>query len=96
MTTKPLQLIFFLNLLPFAVAWYLCPFNDGSLKKTIQNDITIQAECMYLTSPLEWNKFNPNTFDGLHYNSTKTISLTDLHIKRLYFSDLPPQNTSNV
>ncbi|CAF1643638.1 unnamed protein product [Rotaria sp. Silwood1] len=58
--------------------------------------MTIQAECMYLTSPLEWNEFNPNTFDGFYYNSTKSIPLTDLHMKRLFLSDFPPQNTSIV
>ncbi|CAF1976453.1 unnamed protein product [Rotaria magnacalcarata] len=96
MTAKRLQLVFLLNLFSVALSWYSCPFNDGSLNKTIQNNITIQAECMYFTSPLEWNEFNPNTFDGLYYNSTKTISLTDLHMKRLYFSDLPPRNTSTI
>ncbi|CAF3723365.1 unnamed protein product [Rotaria socialis] len=96
MMGKRLQLVFLLNLFSVALSWYSCPFNDGSLNKTIQNNITIQAECMYLTSPLEWNEFNPNTFDGLYYNSTKTISLTDLHMKRLYFSDLPPRNTSTI
>ncbi|CAF3625481.1 unnamed protein product [Rotaria sp. Silwood1] len=51
---------------------------------------------MYLTSPLEWNQFNPNTFDGLYYNSTKSIPVTDLHMKRLFLSNLPPRNTSPV
>ncbi|CAF1254893.1 unnamed protein product [Adineta steineri] len=55
----------------------------------------MQAECMYLTSPLEWNQFNPNTFDGQYYNSTKEILLTDLHMKRVFLSSLPPiQNSS--
>ncbi|CAF0941874.1 unnamed protein product [Rotaria sordida] len=58
--------------------------------------MTIQAECMYLTSPLEWNEFNPNNFDGFYYNSTKSIPLTDLHMKRLFFSDFPPRNTSTI
>ena len=72
------------------MGWYPCPFNDGSFNKTLPENITIQAECMYLTSPLEWDQFNPNTFDGVYYNETKKISLTDLHMKRLFFSQLPP------
>ncbi|CAF4666801.1 unnamed protein product [Rotaria sp. Silwood2] len=58
--------------------------------------MTIQAECMCLTSPLEWNEFNPNTFDGFYYKSTKFILVTDLHMKRLFLSNLPPRNTSTV
>jgi hypothetical protein len=58
--------------------------------------MTIQAECMYLTSPLEWDQFNPNTFDGVYYNQTKTILLTDLHLKRLFFSELPPPRNSTA
>ncbi|CAF4093486.1 unnamed protein product, partial [Rotaria magnacalcarata] len=58
--------------------------------------VIIQAECMYLTSPLEWDESNPNTFDGLYYNSTKSIPLTDLHMKRLFLLNLPPRNTSTV
>ncbi|CAF3890678.1 unnamed protein product, partial [Rotaria sp. Silwood1] len=48
----------------------------------------MKAECMYLTSPLEWNQFNPNIFNGQYYNSTKQIPLTDLHMKRLFLSSL--------
>ncbi|CAF3035306.1 unnamed protein product [Rotaria sp. Silwood2] len=58
--------------------------------------MTIQAECMCLTSPLEWNEFNPNTFDGFYYNSTKSIPVTDLHMKRLFLSNFPPRNTSTI
>ncbi|CAF4486917.1 unnamed protein product [Rotaria sp. Silwood2] len=85
-----------LNLCSITLAWYLCPFNDGSFNKTIENNVTIQAECMYLTSPLKWNEFNPNTFDGFYYNLTKSIPLTDLHMKRLFFSNFPPRNASTV
>jgi hypothetical protein len=90
------RLFFILNLCSITLAWYSCPFNDGSFNKTIADNVIIQAECMYLTSPLEWDQFNPNTFDGLYYNSTKLIPLTDLHMKRLFLSNLPPQNTSTV
>jgi hypothetical protein len=78
------------------MGWYSCPLNDGSFNKTVLNDMTIEAECMYLTSPLEWNQFNPNTFDGNYYNQTKNISLTDLHLKRLFFSQLPPSKNSSI
>ncbi|CAF3546877.1 unnamed protein product [Rotaria socialis] len=91
-----LQVLLILNLYSTTLAWYPCQFNDKSLNKTIENNVTIQAECMYLTSPLEWNEFNPNNFDGFYYNSTKSIPLTDLHIKRLFFSDLSPRNTLTV
>ncbi|CAF5114768.1 unnamed protein product [Rotaria sp. Silwood1] len=91
-----LQIFFILNLCSITLAWYSCPFNDGSFNKTIENNMIIQAECMYLTSPLEWNEFNPNTFDGFYYNSTKSIPLTDLHMKRLFLSNFPPRNISNV
>jgi len=89
-------LLLILNLFPIVIGWYPCPFNDGSFNKTISDNIIIQAECMYLTSPLEWNQFNPNTFDGVYYNKTKTIPLTDLHLKRLFFSQLPPPRNSSV
>ncbi|CAF5114834.1 unnamed protein product, partial [Rotaria sp. Silwood1] len=56
----------------------------------------MKAECMYLTSPLEWNQFNPNIFNGQYYNSTKQIPLTDLHMKRLFLSSLPPENDSST
>ncbi|CAF0724360.1 unnamed protein product [Adineta steineri] len=69
---------------------------DGSFNKSVLENIIIQAECMYLTSPLEWNQFNPNTFDGIYYNKTKQISLTDLHMKRLFFAKLPPKNKSSI
>ncbi|CAF4040550.1 unnamed protein product [Adineta steineri] len=89
-------LFFILNLCSITLAWHSCPFNDGSFDQTIADNVIIQAECSYITSPLEWNQFNPNTFDGLYYNSTKTIPLTDLHMKRLFISNLPPRNTSTV
>jgi len=78
------------------MGWYRCPFNDKSLNKTVWDNVIIQAECMYLTSPLEWNQFNPNTFDGLYYNSTKQIPLTNLHLKRLFFSELSPSRNSSM
>jgi hypothetical protein len=78
------------------MGWYSCPLNDGSFSKPVSNDLTIEAECMYLTSPLEWGQFNPNTFDGNYYNQTKNISLTDLHLKRLFFSQLPPPKNSSI
>ncbi|CAF1224262.1 unnamed protein product [Rotaria sp. Silwood1] len=78
------------------IGWYPCSFNDGSFIKTILENLTMKAECMYLTSPLEWNQFNPNTFDGEYYNSTKQIPLTDLHMKRLFLSSLPPGNDSST
>ncbi len=89
-------LIFMLNLCSIVMGWYSCSLNDGSLNKTVSNDVTIQAECMYLTSPLEWDQFNPNTFDGIYYNETKKIPLTDLHLKRLFFSQLPPPKNSSI
>lgn len=90
------RLFFILNLCSVVLGWYSCPFNDGLFNKTIENNVTIESECMYLTSPLEWNGFNPNTFDGLYFNSTKSIPLTDLHMRRLFLSNLPPRNTSMV
>ncbi|CAF1374815.1 unnamed protein product [Rotaria sordida] len=78
------------------IAWYPCSFNDGSFIKTISENLTMRVECIYLTSPLEWDQFNPNTFDGPYYNSTKQIPLTDLHIKRLFLSNLPPGNDSST
>lgn len=90
------RLVFILNLCSVVLGWYSCPFNDGSFSKTIENNVTIESECIFLTSPLEWNEFNPNTFDGLYFNSTKSISLTDLHMRRLFLSNLPPRNTSTV
>ena len=78
------------------MGWYSCPFNDGSFNKNISDNIIIQAECMYLTSPLEWDQFNPNTFDSVYYNKTKEILLTDLHLKRLFFSELPPPGNSST
>ncbi|CAF4648092.1 unnamed protein product, partial [Rotaria socialis] len=90
------RVLFILNLCSITLSWYSCPFNDGSFNKTIVDKVIIQAECTYLTSPLEWGEFNPNTFDGLYYNSTKSISLTDLHMKRLFLLNLPPRNTSTV
>lgn len=90
------RLIFIFNLFSIVTSWYSCPFNDGSFNQTIFDDIIIQAECMYLTSPLEWDQFNPNTFDGVYYNETKKIPLTDLRLKRLFFVQLPPwRNSSN-
>ncbi|CAF3731869.1 unnamed protein product [Rotaria socialis] len=91
-----LKVFLILNLCAITLAWHSCEFNDKSLNKTIENNVTIQAECMYLTSPLEWSEFDPNNFDGFYYNSTRSIPLTHLHIKRLFFSDLPPRNTSAV
>ncbi|UJR35482.1 hypothetical protein I4U23_028237 [Adineta vaga] len=90
------QLLLFLNLCTIVLGWYACPFTDGSINKTVWNNVIIQAECMFLTSPLEWNGFNPNTFDGTIYNKTRNISVTDIHMKRLFFSKLPPQGSSSV
>jgi hypothetical protein len=89
-------LLLILSLCSIVMGWYPCPFNDGSFNKTLPENIIIQAECMYLTSPLEWDQFNPNTFDGIYYNETKKIPLTDLHMKRLFFSQLPPSKNSSV
>jgi hypothetical protein len=89
-------LILVLNLCSIVLGWYPCSLNDGLFTKTVSDNITIQAECMYLTSPLEWDQFNPNTFDGVYYNETKKIPLTDLHLKRLFFSQLPPPKNSSV
>ena len=89
-------ILLILSLCSTVMGWYPCPFNDGSFNKTLPEGMIIQAECMYLTSPLEWDQFNPNTFDGIYYNKTKTIPLTDLHMKRLFFSQLPPPRNSSV
>lgn len=91
-----LLLLLILNVSSIVMGWESCPFFDGSSYKTIGNNVTIQAECMYLTSPLEWGEFNPNTFDGAYYNQTKTIPLTDLHLKRVFFSQLPPPKNASV
>ncbi len=89
-------LILILNLCSVVMSWYPCPFNDGSFNKTVWDNVIIQAECMYLTSPLEWDQFNPNTFDGVYYNETKQIPVTDLHMKRLFFFQLPPSRNSSI
>ena len=78
------------------MGWYSCPFNDGSFNKTVSEEIIIQAECMYLSSPLEWDQYNPNTFDATYYNVTKAIPLTQLHMKRLFFSQMPPLKNSST
>ena len=90
------RLIFILSVFSLAKAWYSCPFNDGSFNRTIFDDVVIQAECTFLTSPLEWNQFDPNTFDGIYYNQTKKIPLTDLHLKRLFFSQLQPEKNVSI
>ncbi|CAF1465686.1 unnamed protein product [Adineta ricciae] len=90
------QLLLILNLCSITLGWYSCPFNDGTFLKPLSENLTIKAECMYLTSPLEWNQFNPNTFDGEYYNSTRQIPLTDLHMKRLLLSSFSSiQNNSS-
>ncbi|CAF1602493.1 unnamed protein product [Adineta ricciae] len=89
------HLLLLLNLCSLALAWYACPFTDNSLNKTISGNVTIQAECTFLTSPLEWKGFNPNTFDGAFYNRTRTIPVMNIHVKRLFFSKLSPQGNSS-
>ena len=76
-------------------AWYPCPFNDGNFTKVVAENVIIRAECTYLTSPLEWDDWNPNTFDGSFYNRTHSIPVVNLHLKRFFFTDLPLKNTSN-
>ncbi len=78
------------------MSWYPCTLNSGSFSEIVSENVIIQAECMYLTSLLEWNQFNPNTFNGTHYNETKEIQLTDLHMKRLFLSTLSPWNISTI
>jgi hypothetical protein len=90
------QVLLLLSWCTIVIGWYPCPFNDKSFNKTLPEGMVIQAECTYLTSPLEWDQFDPNTFDGAYYNRTKTISITDQHIKRLFFSQLPPRTNSSV
>jgi hypothetical protein len=90
------RLLLLFNLCSLVTSWYRCPFNDGQLKMTLSDNVTIESECMYLTSPLEWNQFNPNTFNGSYYNSSREILLTDLHLKRLFLSSLPPSRNSSV
>lgn len=77
-------------------AWSLCSFNDGSLVKTLDDDVSLQTECMFLTGPLEWNDLNPNTFDGPHYNRTGKIPLVSLPLKRIFISNRSIENTDHV
>ena len=78
--------VFFLSLCQIALAWYSCPLNVPS-SGILPGHVNIVAECMYLTSPLTWDKFNPNTFNGTHYNQTKEIPVMQLHLKRLFLSN---------
>ena len=76
----------FLHLCHVALAWYRCPLNTPD-HGNLPDRMRIVAECMYLTSPLEWRNLDPTKFDGSQYNQTNEIATMQLHMKRLFLSD---------